>query len=144
MNARLLRVGATLCGVVLVATIGWVARGAWQGSDDTDPSSARPSIARVTRGALEQIVRARGIVKPAPNALVRVGFPMPKDVSRRIRSLRVIEGDTVTAGALLAELDTADLAASLQQLRGEAAVIQRRLDALRALEPREMHLAETV
>jgi HlyD family secretion protein/macrolide-specific efflux system membrane fusion protein len=145
MNARLLRVGATLCGVIVVAAIGWVARGAWQRSGDADSSvAAGPSIVRVARGSIEQTVRARGIVKPAPNALVRIGFPMPKDVSRRIRALRVIEGDTVTAGALLAELDTADLAASLQQLRGEVAVVQRRLDALRALEPREMHLAETV
>ena len=145
MNARLLRVGATVCGVIVVAAIGWVARGAWQRSGDGDSSvAAGPSIVRVGRGSIEQTVRARGIVKPAPNALVRIGFPMPKDVSRRIRALRVIEGDTVTAGALLAELDTADLAASLQQLRGEVAVVQRRLDALRALEPREMHLAETV
>jgi HlyD family secretion protein/macrolide-specific efflux system membrane fusion protein len=144
MKGRLLRAGASLCAVVLVAGLGWIARGVWQGPGDSESSAAGPSIARVTRGPIEQIVRARGIVKPAPNALVRVGFPMPKDVSRRIRSLRVVEGDTVTAGALLAELDTADLAASLQQLQGEAAVIQRRLDALRALEPREMHLAETV
>ena len=145
MQARLLRVGAIVVGVVLVAGIGWIARGAWQGSSDTDPSGATgSSIVRVTRGPIEQIVRARGIVKPAPNALVRVGFPMPKDVSRRIRSLRVIEGDTVIAGALLAELDTADLAASLQQLRGETAVILKRLEALRALEPRDMQLAETV
>lgn len=145
MKARLLRVGAIVVGVVLLAGIGWIARGAWHGPGDNDPNGAAgPSIVRVTRGPIEQIVRARGLVKPAPNALVRVGFPMPKDVSRRIRSLRVIEGDTVTAGALLAELDTADLAASLQQLHGEAAVTLKRLDALRALEPRERHLAETV
>jgi HlyD family secretion protein/macrolide-specific efflux system membrane fusion protein len=99
---------------------------------------------RVARGPIERTVRARGIVKPAPNALVRVGFPMPKDVSRRIRSLRVVEGDAVTAGMLLGELDTSDLAATLQQLRGDAAVVQKRLDALHALEPRELHLAETV
>ena len=69
---------------------------------------------------------------------------MPKDVSRRIRSLRVVEGDAVTAGMLLGELDTSDLAATLQQLRGDAAVVQKRLDAVRALEPRELYVAETV
>jgi multidrug resistance efflux pump len=58
--------------------------------------------------------------------------------------LRVVEGDQVTAGMLLGELDTSDLEATLQQLRGDAAVVQKRLDALRALEPREVHLAETV
>lgn len=101
-------------------------------------------MVRVARGPIDQTVRARGIVKPAPNALVRIGFPMPKDVSRRIRSLRVVEGDVVTAGMLLGDLDTSDLTATLQQLRGEATVVQKRLDALRALEPRELHLAETV
>ena len=95
------------------------------------------------RGRLEQTVRARGIVKPAPNALVRMGFPMPKDVSRRIRTMRVVEGDTVTSGALLAELDTADLSATLQQLGGDAAVVEKRLEALRILEPQEVRLAET-
>lgn len=95
-------------------------------------------------GRIAQTVRVRGIVKPAPNALLRIGFPMPKDVSRRIRTMRVVEGDTVTAGTLLAELDTSDLAATLQQLRGDAAVVQKRLEALRILEPQDVHLAETV
>jgi HlyD family secretion protein/macrolide-specific efflux system membrane fusion protein len=102
------------------------------------------ATAKVVRGRIEQTVRARGIVKPAPNALVRVGFPMPKDVSRRIRTLRVVEGDAVKAGALLGELDTSDLTATLQQLRGDASVVQTRLEALRTLEPQEIHLAETV
>ena len=111
---------------------------------DTASATQNAPVARVVRGPIEQTVRARGIVKPAPNALVRIGFPMPKDVSRRIRSLGVVEGDAVTAGMLLGELDTSDLAATLQQLRGDAAVVQKRLDALRALEPRELQLAETV
>jgi HlyD family secretion protein/macrolide-specific efflux system membrane fusion protein len=96
------------------------------------------------RGRIDQTVRARGIVKPAPNALVRIGFPMPKDVSRRIRTLRVVEGDAVAAGTLLGELDTSDLTATLQQLRADATVAQRRLEALRILEPQDVHLAETV
>jgi multidrug efflux pump subunit AcrA (membrane-fusion protein) len=123
--------------------VGWMARGSSRRSD-TASAAQSTSVVRVVRGLIEQPVRARGIVKPAPNALVRIGFPMPKDVSRRIRSLRVIEGDAVTAGMLLGELDTSDLAATLQQLRGDAAVVQKRLDALRAMEPREVHLAETV
>ena len=96
----------------------------------------------MTRGPIEQTVRARGIVKPAPNALVRVGFPMPKDVSRRIRSLRVVEGDQVTAGMLLGELDTSDLEATLQQLRGDAAVVQKRLDARQQTRLNERSLLE--
>jgi HlyD family secretion protein len=133
-------------GLLLVAAgVGWIVRGSLQfRSEVTSATQTGDAIVRVARGPIEQTVRARGIVKPAPNALVRIGFPMPKDVSRRISSLRVVEGDSVTAGMLLGELDTADLAATLQQLRGDAAVVQKRLDALRALEPRELHLAETV
>jgi HlyD family secretion protein/macrolide-specific efflux system membrane fusion protein len=58
--------------------------------------------------------------------------------------MRVVEGDAVVADALLAELDTSDLNATLQQLRGDAAVVEKRLDAVRILEPQEIHLAETV
>jgi HlyD family secretion protein/macrolide-specific efflux system membrane fusion protein len=91
---------------------------------------------------MEQTVRARGIVKPAPNALVRVGFPMPKDVSRRISRLTIVEGNTVKAGDVLAELDHDDLNASLAQLRADIAVAERALEALRALEPHDVAVAE--
>lgn len=131
--------------VVATTSVGWCARGYWMSrSADSSTPAAGATTARVTRSRLEQTVRARGIVKPAPNALVRVGFPMPKDVSRRIRTMRVVEGDAVVADALLAELDTSDLNATLQQLRGDAAVVEKRLDAVRILEPQEIHLAETV
>jgi HlyD family secretion protein/macrolide-specific efflux system membrane fusion protein len=143
VNTNTVRIIVALGLMSAAGAAGWFARG----SSPFRPESTtqgRPAVARVVRGPIEQTVRARGIVKPAPNALVRLGFPMPKDVSRRIRSLRIVEGDAVSAGMVLGELDTADLAATLQQLRGDAAVVLRRLDALRALEPREVSLAETV
>jgi len=136
---------ALLALVLVTASVGWIVRGYWQSRSSVSSAEAPgTTTAKVMRGRVEQTVRARGIVKPAPNALVRIGFPMPKDVSRRIRVMRVVEGDAVSAGALLAELDTSDLAATLQQLRGDAAVVQRRLEALRILEPQDVHLAETV
>jgi HlyD family secretion protein len=145
MNTRLVRAVVLLALVLVTASMGWIVRGYWSSRSSASPAETPgTTIAKVMRGRIEQTVRARGIVKPAPNALVRVGFPMPKDVSRRIRAMRVVEGDAVTAGTLLAELDTSDLAATLQQLRGEAAVVQRRLEALRILEPQDLHLAETV
>jgi multidrug efflux pump subunit AcrA (membrane-fusion protein) len=145
VKTKTTRIVVGLCLLFTAAAAGWIARGSPQFRTATSSVAQNgPTIVRVVRGPIEQTVRARGIVKPAPNALVRIGFPMPKDVSRRIRSLRVVEGDAVTAGMLIGELDTSDLAATLQQLRGDAAVVQRRLDALRALEPRELHLAETV
>jgi HlyD family secretion protein/macrolide-specific efflux system membrane fusion protein len=145
VNTRATRIIAALGLLAAAGGVGWMMRGALQVQPDATASAESGSaVVRVARGPIEQTVRARGIVKPAPNALVRIGFPMPKDVSRRIRSLRVVEGDVVTAGMLLGELDTSDLAATLQQLRGDAAVVQKKLDALRALEPRELRLAETV
>jgi HlyD family secretion protein len=140
-----MRAVALLALLFVTASVGWVVRGYWQSRSGVSSAEAsRTPTARVMRSRIEQTVRARGIVKPAPNALVRIGFPMPKDVSRRIRTMRVVEGDAVTAGALLAELDSSDLAAILQQLRGDAAVVERRLEALHILEPEEVHLAETV
>jgi len=144
MTFKLPRATGLLTLILVAASVGWFARGYWRStSTDTSIGKEQPSTARVMRGRLEQTVRARGIVKPAPNALVRIGFPMPKDVSRRIRTLRVVEGDAVTAGTLLAELDASDLGATLEQLRADAAVIEKRLDALRTLEPQEVRLAET-
>ena len=105
-----------------------------------DPAEAR--TVRVARARMEQIVRARGIVKPAPNALLRVGFPMPKDVSRRISRLTVVEGNRVAAGAILAELDHDDLKASLAQLSADAMVVEREIEGLRALEPHDVAVAE--
>jgi HlyD family secretion protein len=136
--------------VVIVAIVaassaaGWVARGCRQSRDFAATGAPQPNTARVQRGPIQQIVKARGIVKPAPNALVRVGFPMPKDVSRRIRTMHVVEGDSVTAGMLIAELEAADLREMLAQLEGDAAVLQKRLDALRALQPQEMRVAQSV
>jgi HlyD family secretion protein/macrolide-specific efflux system membrane fusion protein len=112
------------------------------------PGAGRPesqhSVGRVMRGRLEQTAKARGIVKPAPNALVRIGLPFPKDVSRRISKLAVVEGDMVDPGAVLVELDHDDLKASQAQLTAELSVFERRLEALKVLEPVEARLADAV
>jgi HlyD family secretion protein/macrolide-specific efflux system membrane fusion protein len=142
---RRARVLSFLGLAIAVASAGWFVRGISEPrSGAVSAGTGDAAVATVARGRIEQTVRARGIVKPAPNALVRVGFPMPKDVSRRIRSLRVVEGDAVRAGAVLGELDTSDLRAMLQELHADAAVVQKRLDALRALRPQDVRLAETV
>ena len=145
MKTRFVRAFTIFALVLCTASLGWIARGCWQSTSSTQTGAAPgAATAKVVRSRIEQTVRARGIVKPTPNALVRVGFPMPKDVSRRIRRLAVVEGDAVKAGTVVGELDTSDLAATLQQVRGDAAVVQKRLEALRMLEPQEIHLAQTV
>ena len=130
--------------LVLAVLGGWWARG-WQSGFVSSPSaSTEPSTARVVREKLNLTVKARGIVKPAPNALVRLGFPMPKDVARRIQTMKVVEGDSVKKADLLARLDDSDLRATLEQLKADAVVVEKRLEAARALEPVEVNLAKTM
>ena len=132
----------TLLTLLLMATtagLGWWARGAWTSAAQPKPQS---QTVRVTRGRIEQQVKARGIVKPAPNALVRVGFPMPKDVARRIKELTLVEGDAVTAGQVLARLEHSDLLASLKQLDAEATVFERRLESARSLRQIEVKVVQ--
>jgi HlyD family secretion protein len=144
VNTSVRRAVMIVAIVAVSSGAGWVARGCRQSTDARSGSAPQQNTARVQRGPIEQTVKARGIVKPAPNALVRVGFPMPKDVSRRIRTMHVVEGDSVTAGTLLAELEATDLREMLAQLEADGVVLQKRLDALRALQPQEMRMAQTV
>jgi HlyD family secretion protein len=111
-------------------------------TSDGSAEAREAKTVQVTRARIEQTIKARAIVKPAPNALVRVGFPMPKDVSRRIGRLAVVEGDLVKAGDVLAELDNEDLKVSLRQLEAESEVVERQLQALRRMEPLDIRLAE--
>ncbi len=141
---RLMRTMGLLILLLLTAAGGWRVRG-WQHSNDpSTPTSAEPTTARVTKSRIEQTVKARGIVKPAPNALLRIGFPMPKDMARRIRVMKFVEGDAVKAGDELALLDHADLLATLKQLKADAVVVEKRLAASRTLEPVEVHVAKAL
>ena len=130
--------------LLFTAAGGWWVRG-WQHSNDSTTSpSAETNTARVMKSRIEQTVKARGIVKPAPNALLRIGFPMPKDVARRIQVMKFVEGDAVKAGDELALLDHADLLATLKQLKADAVVVEKRLAASRTLEPVEVHVAKAL
>lgn len=136
----------TLTAVVVLgvgALGGWLGRGWSSGSTAADRDTA--PTCRVARGRLEQNVKATvGYVKPAPNALVRLGFPASKDLPRRIQRLSVQEGEEVSPGALLAELDHEDLKLARTQLTAELHVAASRLETLQKLEPLEVRLAEAV
>ena len=127
--------------VALAGGAGWWARGQFA-SGNSSTAGLSPSIARVARGRIEQNIRARGIVKPAPNALVRVGFPFPQDQTRRITRLAVVEGDVVAPGAELARLDNEDLTASQEEQAAGLQAAEQRLQALKILEPIEIRRAE--
>lgn len=128
--------------IVAAAAAGWFAH-VWQsGSRATTAREMERPTVRVVSGRLEQSIKARGIVKPAPNTLVRVGFPMSKDVARRIVELPWVEGDSIKAGHKLAQLDVSDLQATSAQLTAEARIFEHKLAALKALGPVEMKAAE--
>ncbi len=130
--------------LLLTAAGGWWVRGWQHFTDQSTSPSAEPNTARVMKSRIEHSVKARGIVKPAPNALVRLGFPMPKDVARRIETMKVVEGDSIKKCDTLAQLDDADLRATLEQLKADAVVVEKRLEASRKLEPVEVNLAKTM
>lgn len=130
--------------LLLTAAGGWWVRGWQHSTDPSAPTSAETNTARVMKSRIEQTVKARGIVKPAPNALLRIGFPMPKDVARRIQVMKFVEGDSIKAGDELALMDHADLLATLKQLKADAVVVEKRLAASRTLEPVEVHVAKAL
>ena len=127
--------------VCVAATAGWLAHVWFAGSAAHSAGGEESSTVHVLSGKLEQAIKSRGIVKPAPNSLVRVGFPMPKDVARRISELTWVEGDTVKAGQKLAQLDVSDLAATLAQLTSESKVFEQKIASLQALQPVETKTA---
>jgi hypothetical protein len=144
-RTRGLRGARTTIVLLLVALaaagVGWWARGRFARGGPSGAGLA-PAVSRVARGRIEQSIRARGIVKPGPNALVRVGFPFPQDQARRISRLAAVEGDVVAPGSELARLDNDDLKASRERQAAGLQTVERRLQALKILEPIEIRKAE--
>ncbi|MEJ7593254.1 MAG: HlyD family efflux transporter periplasmic adaptor subunit [Planctomycetaceae bacterium] len=136
---RFIVISSLIC---LAAVAGWFAHVFSVGHREANSRPNAVATVRVQTGRLEQSIKARGIVKPAPNALVRVGFPMPKDVARQITELPWVEGDSVKAGEKLAQLDVSDLQATLAQLTTDSKVFEQKLAATKALEPVEIKAAE--
>jgi len=140
---RIARAVIAVLFLALAVWAGWLLRGRFAADTKTAAAGKGGRTATVARGRMEQLVKARGIVKPAPNALVRLGFPMPREVARSICRLSLAAGDPVHAGDVVAELDDADLKATLRDLQAQVEVFQRRLDSLCAMEPVEIHMAES-
>src|SRR5436309_3199814 len=104
----MLRTFGVLLLLALGAGAGWLGRAWFSGAPTADKETALRC--RVARGRLEQNIKATvGYIKPAPHALVRLGFAAGKDLARPITRLTLQEGDFVSPGALLAELDHEDL-----------------------------------
>lgn len=105
-------------GLVVVAFVGWIGRSWWSGTQSV--SADRIRIAEVVRGDLVRDIAADGRV-------IAANSPTLYAISAGTVDLKVVAGDTVKTGDLLAEVDSPELrsrlaqeAATLASLEGEA------------------------
>jgi multidrug efflux pump subunit AcrA (membrane-fusion protein) len=105
----------------LLATLGCGNRGSASGSSETAVAETRRFSATVM---------AIGALRPRIGAEVRVGSL----ISGRVRRLRANIGDTVRRGAVIAELETAELDATVAERRRRSGSL--RHDSRRSTRPR--------
>ena len=94
--------------------------------------------ATVERRDFAASVLATGAVKPQVGAEVRVGAR----ISGKVAQLRANIGDRVRRGQVLAELEKADLEATLAQRQAELQLAEARLTAAQRLLPKEIERAK--
>lgn len=84
------------------------------------------------------MVLATGAVQPQVGAEVRVGAR----ISGKVQRLRANIGDAVTKGQVIAELEKADLEATVTQRQAELDLDEAKLAAVQSLLPKEIEKAE--
>jgi multidrug efflux pump subunit AcrA (membrane-fusion protein) len=94
---------------------------------------------KVSRRQFGSTVSAVGAVKPQVGAEVKVG----SRISGRVMRLHANLKDQVRKGQVIAELEKADLEATVAQHRAEAMLAEAKLSAFDELFPKEMAKAET-
>ena len=104
---------------------------------EAEKDSATES-AKVIRRDVSSTVLATGAVKPQVGAEVRVGAR----ISGKVDHLYANIGDIVEKGQIVAELESNDLAATVDQRQAELQVAKAKLSAVTALGPREIEKAE--
>jgi macrolide-specific efflux system membrane fusion protein len=93
---------------------------------------------KVSRRQFASMVPAVGAVKPQVGAEVKVG----SRISGRVERLHANIKDQVRKGQIIAELEKADLAATVAQRRAEARLAEARLTALHELFPKDVAKAD--
>lgn len=107
------------------------------GGTNAAPGSSGETVVAERRD-VSGAVMAIGAIKPQIGAEVRVG----SRISGRVRRLRANIGDVVTRGQVLAELETEDLDALVEQRAAELKLAEARLGAHEQLSPTEIARAE--
>ncbi|MCL5111182.1 MAG: efflux RND transporter periplasmic adaptor subunit [Chloroflexi bacterium] len=92
----------------------------------TPAPAAAPQTQPVRRGSIAATVVASGTVATSKQAKLSFG------TSGRLKSMNVAVGDTVTAGQVLAELDTSTLEIKVEQARSSLRVAETKLQQLRS------------
>jgi len=110
----------------------------WWTRPDTKTADPSTTTTQVVRRDFSSSVLATGAVKPQVGAQVRVGAR----VSGKVEKLRANIGDSVRKGQVIAELEKADLQATVGQRQAELNLAEAKLAALESLLPREVDKAE--
>ena len=121
-----------VAGALVAALFVWMRAGA------ADEQTATEEVVTVAERAFTSSVSALGAVKPQIGAEVRVG----SRVSGRVARLRANIGDRVDKGQVIAELETADFDAVVEQRRAELALAEAKHSAVDRLAPDEIAQAE--
>jgi len=121
-----------LAGATVAVVMGWpYLRG-------TQDPPAAPATATVARRDFTASVLATGAVKPQVGSEVRVGCRISGKVERLFANI----GDVVKKGQTIAELEKADLEATVAERQAELRLAEAKLGAIEALAPREIEKAE--
>ena len=128
-NKRLVFLALLLCG----AAMAWRTLGPNKGL-----KASGPETARVVRRDFSSTVLATGAVKAQVGAEVRVGARISGKVVRLLANI----GDVVKKEQVVAELEKADLEATVAQREAELKLAEAKLSAIRALGPKEVEKAE--
>ena len=128
--------------ILLVAMLSVAVAGAtvyWKPWSRGDARDGNPATARVTRRTFSSSVLATGGVKPQVGAEVRVGAR----ISGKVERLHANIGDVVEKGQVIAELEKADLEATVRQREAELAEANKRLAAEKREGPLVIQHAQT-
>jgi multidrug efflux pump subunit AcrA (membrane-fusion protein) len=120
--ARHRRVTAGAAAVV-VAAAGGITWWALDGSSGSAAATPSYRLVAASVGTVRQSVSTTGTIEPAQQDSVNFA------ASGRVTSVRVAQGDTVTAGQVLATIDSAQLRAALAQAQSQLATDQAKVDS---------------
>jgi multidrug efflux pump subunit AcrA (membrane-fusion protein) len=112
----------TIIGVVIVLLVVG-GGGTWAVTRSSSSTAATPTLVSVTTSTIRQSVSATGTLEPAHRADLTFA------VSGTVTSLPVVVGDTVSAGAVLATVDTSSLKTAVTSAQASVSATQDQLTA---------------